>query len=458
MYREEDLKAILDNIDKITDKAKDKKLETLDPKRKEIHEIYKIIKEFIKKKNRIIYGGYAQNALIKKKKLDDMFYKEVDMPDIEFYSPEPIKDLFELCDILYKKNYPHVEGREGVHNETYKIFVNFKDGGYCDITYMPKNIYDNMRTSEIEGMRMIHPYFIYTDAYRVYTDPITSYYRLQKAFNRFEMLMKHYPIESSEKYNNLKYTFDMDKKLNEEILRFMRKKIFQNNNSLIVIGHYAYNQLLKIAGHDKYLINNPFYQCISINYKEDIKKIFDILKQEYGDKITFKEYTHFFQFTDKKINFYYDKQLILQVYGNNERCITYRYSEKKLTNFGTFQLIVLYFLINYNHAIVKRDKFDENMYLKLLSHVFYTRNKYLSKTKKTVLDKTVFEEFTINCIGVPSDQLRESRLEGLRRRQKKLPSLFIYKPSNRDTKPPDYKFRNSSGNEIFNEKNFTIQK
>ena len=30
-----------------------------------------------------------------------------------------------LVDYLYKKNYKYPEGKEGVHPETYKIFVNF---------------------------------------------------------------------------------------------------------------------------------------------------------------------------------------------------------------------------------------------------------------------------------------------------------------------------------------------
>ena len=37
----------------------------------------------------------------------------------------------ELTEELHSKGFKHVEGKEGVHPETYKIFVNFIN--YCDM-------------------------------------------------------------------------------------------------------------------------------------------------------------------------------------------------------------------------------------------------------------------------------------------------------------------------------------
>lgn len=456
MYRKKDLNVIIDNLSKIKAKAKLEHHSKSEPTIEEMNSIYDIIKEYVKKKNRIIYGGYAQNALIKKKNKNNSFYEKSDFPDIEFYSYEPIKDMMELCDILAKKKYKHVEGKEGVHNETYSVFVNFKDGAYCDISYMPKNIFDRCETIMVEGMRMTHPYFMLTDAYRVYTDPRTSYWRLAKTFERFNLLIGEYPFNKNILGTESQYSINLEKSTINNILRFIRKNIF-HNNKLIVVGHYAYNRLLKKVKEKG--INAPFYQAISIDYTKDVKNIYNILKEKYGDDISFKEFTHFFQFLDKRINFYYKNQLILTIFGNNERCITYKYSKKKKTFFGNFQLIILYLLIFYNLAIIRRDNFDKNMYLKMIVKLLFARNKYLDRNNKTVLSKSPFEEFSIQCLGEPIDQLRKSRLEGLKRIKNKKPIRFTYRPQeDKEGKAPDYKFRNSSGNEIIKDINMTIKK
>ena len=65
MYNQDDIDLIRKNIDIIKDDAMKNKLEIMEPTMTEFKEVYKVILEFIKKKKRIIYGGYAQNHLIK---------------------------------------------------------------------------------------------------------------------------------------------------------------------------------------------------------------------------------------------------------------------------------------------------------------------------------------------------------------------------------------------------------
>jgi hypothetical protein len=114
MYRPEDISKINQSIEKIKEDAQMeyKKFNepTLDESSKICHEII----DFIKRKDRVVYGGYAQNLLIMSKNKDDTFYKEIngafynwpDIADIEFYSPTPIQDLIELTEELYKQKIP----------------------------------------------------------------------------------------------------------------------------------------------------------------------------------------------------------------------------------------------------------------------------------------------------------------------------------------------------------------
>ena len=186
----------------------------IEPTKKEYNIVKKIILKYIQDNNRIIYGGYAQNELIKDKDINDDFYKNT-RADVEFYTPEPIKDMIELCDILYKKKIPNIEGKQGVHNETYKIFANFEN--YCDISYMDPFIYKNCPTIKLNNLLFTHPHFMLIDAYRVYTDPMTSFYRIDKNLERFPLLEKHYPFDNE--YLKINYNKIINNKLNLDILR-----------------------------------------------------------------------------------------------------------------------------------------------------------------------------------------------------------------------------------------------
>lgn len=441
MYRIEDIEKIKININDIQEKAMITYKSNFEPTLTESKEIYKYILEYIKNKKRIIYGGFAQNHLIKIKNPDDVFYKEVDVPDIEFYSYEPLVDVIELCDFLKSKNFKYIQGAEGIHEGTYKIFVNFIN--YCDISYISKNIYDKCLKIESNNLLFVHPHFMLIDTYRVFTDPLTSYWRLDKSFFRFLKLIKHYPILQAENTNFI------IESTSSNILKFIRKKII-HNSKLIIIGKYAYNYYIKKISNN--LIDIDFYELISIDYNKDTNNIYNILTQFFKDKITIKKFTPFFEFFDKRVEFYLDNKLILKVYGNNNRCIVYRFSKNKKCYFGTYQLVFLYLLSNYNYYIINKNKNEATNNLNMLFNINKMKNLYLDKYNKTVLDKTPFEEFIINCIGQPFDPIRESFISMYEKRKKHLKIKFKYEPNNTSGKIPNYNFDNKSGNEIINYK------
>jgi hypothetical protein len=445
MMRQEDVEVFKKNIDNIVDKASEIFINNFgEPTCEEYTKVKKIIVNFIKEKKRIVYGGYAQNELIKKKNIDDDFYKDC-RADIEFYSPEPIKDLIELVDILNNMNIFSVKGDEGVHPETYKLFANFEN--YCDISYMAKNIYDNLPTIDVNGVRMTHPHFMLIDGFRVYADPMTSYFRLDKTFKRFSLLEKHYPIEKS-KIEKLQYFEKIKMKDNLDILEFIRHNIIMESE-LVVIGHYAVDFLVrKIENEDMQIEDKyPYYQIISANFEKDSQNIYNKLKNKYGKRLSVLQFTKFFMFLDNRLDFLVDGQVVLKIYGNNDRCIVNQYSEKKKTYFGTFQLIMLHLLIDYIYFIINKNKIEENNYLFLINLVNKAKDIYFDKNSKHILDDTNFKHFTFNCFGKPVDPIRESRLRGLERLKKGNTFKFSYVPQKgKKGKVPNFKFDNSSGN------------
>jgi hypothetical protein len=444
MYRQDDIDIIKKNMDIIKDDAMKKKLDILEPTLNEFKEVLSVILDFIKRKKRIIYGGYAQNNLIKIKNEFDVFYKKIDLPDIEFYTYQPLEDTIELCDLLHSKKFKYVQGVEAEHEGTYKIFVNFIN--YCDLTFVSKNIYDNMSCIKDNDLLYTHPHFMVVDAFRVYADPLTSYFRLDKTFSRFTTLMKYYPFDLS-----LVKNIPFYEKENKETKRFIRHKIL-HDSQLIIIGHYAFNYLVKKFDKKMVVGECPYYQVISINYAEDKVKLGNFLKSHLKN-ITSKEFYPYFQFYDKHTEYYQEGVCILKIYGHNNRCIVNQYSEKKKVYFGTFQLIFLYLLIDYQYAITRRDSVEKNNYMILITRLLITRDKYLDKHNKTILDRSPFQEFTLQCLGTTEDPLRMSRLESRKKRDAKKQIKFRYDPKGTPGKVPNFAFNNSSGNEIIKKNN-----
>ena len=441
-YREKDVDIITKNLKKIEDKAQMTYLKNNEPTIDEINKVYNIIKQYIRDNNLIVYGGWAQNALIKSKNKNDAFYSEAETPDIEFYSTEPLKDLINLCDLLHKKEFKYVEGAEGVHPETYKIFVNFIN--YADCSYMPPNIFKNIPTIEIDGMKMSHPHFMFIDALRVYVDPMTSYFRLSKAFPRFTKLIHHYPFNLNNIYNKIEYETILDDNTYDNINKYIMN--IAKDLKLVIIGHKAFNRLIrKSKMQEELYVQEPYTSVISYNFIEDRNKILNKLKSKFGNKISFTKYNPFFQFTDKSVEFYYDKELILKLYGRNERCLVFDYSEKTNHYYGSFQLIQLYLLVNYFHGIIRQNNFIKTVYLTLFTRLLHAKEKYLNDNNLDSLSKSPFQEFTIDCLGTPVNLLRESRLKMMKNIKENRRVKFRYRPKGEPGKIPEFRFSNSSG-------------
>lgn len=76
MFRNDDIEKINLNINKIKNEAAEIYKNTYEPTINEISEVFIVIKNYIIKRKRIIYGGYAQNLLIKKKIQKEFFIKK----------------------------------------------------------------------------------------------------------------------------------------------------------------------------------------------------------------------------------------------------------------------------------------------------------------------------------------------------------------------------------------------
>ena len=316
---------------------------------------------------------------------------------------------------------------------------------------MPQNIYNNLPTTKIKKIRCINPHFMLIDAFRVLTDPLGSYWRLDKTIVRFQKILQFYNYDKSLIKKSIKYIECNDIIINDIILFITTNIII--NSKLIIIGYYAFNYYINKINKKDSIINIPYFEIITDSLVENGNNIYKILSQKYKNKITIKEFYPFFQFLDNKIEYYYNNILILILYGNNKRCTVYNYLAHSKIYIGTFNLVLMYYLINYYYSVINKIYYQSNAYLTIISKMHYYKIIYLNKTNKSILDETPFKDFTLNCFGVVHETRRENRLRMDDKKIKK----FIYVPSG-DKKYLIVSYNNISGNQIFENKNKFILK
>ena len=462
IYRNEDIQAMTDKLEQIIDESLEIRSTTMEPTIDEYRQAIDVIKGFLKKKKRIIYGGNAWNTLICNINPKDAFYKPLDQKDIEFYTPEPVQDLVDLCNLLHDRKFKWVQGKSAQHEETYKLYMNFLN--ISDMSYMPRNIYQNMPIKSIDGLMYTHPSWIFVDIFRQYNDPITSFWRLKdKTFFRANTLFKNYPLDLHTGSQFKKCTGHM--KYKEKLF-----KKLQSMDSIIFTGSIprSYYQTLKKD------VDFSHMHLFSTNFREDAKTINGYLEEIMGkdyEKISVKMYRPFFQFWDERIEFCLDNECIIKVFGNYGICLPYNnlyinnnkidkiqtgghYKECKegsCIKVATFMLLFNHILIARHYEYINRSE-NYKKYEHVLHELLKQRNKYLKDNKVTVMDNTPYREFIIKCTGRTIDPMRKAFLKMNKKRQDKKNTMFVYNPATQKEtyKAPEVIFKNTSGNEYKN--------
>jgi len=230
----------------------------------DIRKIIKIVEDFIQKNNLICYGGTAINNILPS---DDQFYnKEAEIPDYDFFTTSALEHAKELADIYYKNGFTDVEAKSGVHQGTYKVFVNYIP--VADITDIAKPIFNAMKKDAIRvnGILYAPPNFLRMSMFLELSRPAGDISRWEKVLKRLSLLNKNYPLTSID-CHKVEYQREMENKDKEnEIYENVRNTFV--NQGVVFFGGYAvslYSQympkkqrieLQKIADFDV-LSNDP---------------------------------------------------------------------------------------------------------------------------------------------------------------------------------------------------------
>lgn len=448
LYSDEDLSVFKNSIEGIMKNIGDIVLNNYAPTKKEMTEIQKILLKYAKDNKRKMYGGFALHLAIVNKDAKGSFYKNEELysKDLDLYSPEPLHDLITICDMLHEKGYTHIYAREAIHSETYTLEVN--KHAYCDFSYVPKNIYNKIPFIQIDGYYITYPYFMEIDYLKMFIDPILSSYRWEKSFERFYLLQKYYPIKFSR--NSLNIKSKLENVVYDELENFVT-----NNKSIALTGFYVYNIYQKVSKIDKKYIKNirlPFFELVSIDYENDVKKILDILTKICDkDKIKINEYYPFFTFLNHRTEILYDDNVIVKIYKNiHNLCFSYVVYDKKYI--GSFLYNLRMCLVNAIYERTNDNREMEDMYYDMASHLIQMRNYYFEVTDNNVFSKTLFQDFISECMGfTQNDKIDHDDMF-----KKKKRVVFKYTPNETKIDISKWYFSNTSGNKIHNSKNYQI--
>ena len=246
-FEECELAVLRHAVDKIEMKTGKKLI-----KNPQIKQMIHIVETFLKLKKRVCYGGTAINNILPE---SDQFYdKTVELPDYDFFSPDPLNDAIYLADMYHKEGFEEVEAKSGAHSGTFKVFVNFMP--VADITYSEPELYKRISKDSlmINGIAYTSPDYLRMLMYLELSRPAGDASRWEKVLKRLTLLNKHYPLKAKNcKVQDIQRLFETDSRENyagnsskltsEEIFDIVRDTVIRQG--CVFFGAYANRLYLK---------------------------------------------------------------------------------------------------------------------------------------------------------------------------------------------------------------------
>jgi len=154
-----------------------------------------IVEQFLRKKHRLCYGGQAINAhLPKRHKIYDPQYS---IPDYDFFTPNQDDDIRVLSKMLRKAGFEEISAREGMHEGTIKIYVNYIP--VADMTAIEPKLYQLLSEREFrnDGISYMDANTLRMFMYLELSRPRGEVARWPKVYERLILLNKYAPVDSS---------------------------------------------------------------------------------------------------------------------------------------------------------------------------------------------------------------------------------------------------------------------
>lgn len=197
-WNEEKIKQQIDLIKHASEVAQDR-MDYAAAHDESILRAIEVVEEFLRKKHRLCYGGQAINAHLPDS--HKIYDPEYTIPDYDFFTPHQEEDIQGLVVELKKAGFMEISAKEGVHEGTIKIYVEYIP--VADITAMDARLYRVLSKREFrkDGISYLDVNTLRMLMYLELSRPRGEISRWPKVYERL-MLLNHYvSIDSCDKEN-----------------------------------------------------------------------------------------------------------------------------------------------------------------------------------------------------------------------------------------------------------------
>lgn len=160
-----------------------------------------VVEDFLRKKHRLCYGGQAINAHLPAKY---KFYDpEFSIPDYDFFTPKQDTDIQVLVKDLKKAGFTEISVREGMHEGTIKIYVDYIP--VADMTSIDPKLYRilSKREFRLDGISYLDANSLRMLMYLELSRPRGEVTRWAKVFERLSLFNEFVPVKQCKISRNM---------------------------------------------------------------------------------------------------------------------------------------------------------------------------------------------------------------------------------------------------------------
>jgi hypothetical protein len=359
-----------------------------------IKSLITILENFIRSNKCLCYGGTAINNILPEQ--DKFYNKNVEIPDYDFFSPNALECAKKLADIFLKEGYTEIEAKAGIHDGTYKVYVNFIP--LADITFLDKSLFNNLmkKSIKINGISYCPPDFLRMSMYLELSRPMGDVSRWEKVLKRLILLNKNYPLKGDNcKNKDFVRDYEGSKDVADDIYKVVRKSII--NQGLIFFGGYAASLYGKYMPkrERKQLSNVPDFDVLAVDAKSSAYIIKEQLIHEGFKNIIINKkpgiselITDHYEIMIKNNN---KIDVLCYIYNTNS-CHSYNviYINREKLKIATIDTMLSFYLV---FIFINRAYYDVARLLCMSEYLFKVQ------LRNRLEQKGLLKRFTINCYG-----------------------------------------------------------
>lgn len=373
------------------------------PTKKKMLQATNIVRDYIIKNKRKVFGGMAINEAIISKNPKKSLYTSNNFPDYDFYSPDPIKDMITIANLLVKAGFSNVTAKEAFHANTYKIQAELYENELADISYVWSFNYHKIPTFVVKGIHYVSPDFQIMDMYRILTNPMTGWFKVEKNYERCQLLEDLYLIKSKKEISKLSYkkkSIDIPKYLISHINNLIDNFI-KVRNDVIVIGNLAYNNLIetsKIYNMKEKLIPISKISIYTNNYDNVYSDCISFIQKNLDKSriLSVDQYNPFLELYGQSTSININNHNIITIYSTY---ICQPYYINDGLKYASYHLTLLYLYATRFKSYTERKKNNVEFSTFMIENLQYSREYFYKKNKKIGIEKTPYQELQIECMG-----------------------------------------------------------